>query len=106
MLCYQARSQGGGGGVGGGGACECPRGGCFPIFRRADDGHAEMSKGGGGAPGVPPIQVQTPPTWLAGYGPGYVMAHTLLIWFDPVKLVEIGILISSKVDWLKSESCF
>ena len=27
-----------------------------------------MSKGGG-APGVPPIQVQTPPTWLAGYGP-------------------------------------
>ena len=31
-----------------------------------------MSKGWGGAPGVPPIQVQTPPppTWLAGYGPG------------------------------------
>ena len=73
-----------------GGACECPRGGgCFSIFRRADDVTRTMSKGGcacecprvgafadnvqgGGAPGVPPIQVQTPPpppTWLAGYGP-------------------------------------
>ena len=31
------------------------------------------------------------------------MVHILLIWFDPVKLVEIGILISSKIDWLKSE---
>ena len=32
---------------GGGGACECPRGGCFPIFRRADDVTRTMSKGGG-----------------------------------------------------------
>ena len=31
---------------GGGGACECPRGGCFPIFRRADDVTRTMSKGG------------------------------------------------------------
>ena len=77
----------------GGGACECPRGGCFLIFRRADDVTRTMSKGGcacecprvgaffklmtsrgqcpkgGGAPGVRPIQVQTLPTWLAGYGP-------------------------------------
>ena len=51
---------------------QCPRGGCFPIFRRADDVTRTMSKGGGGhadnAPGVPPIQVQTPPPppgWLA-----------------------------------------
>ena len=29
----------------------------------------QCPRGGGGAPGVPPIQVQTPPTWLAGYGP-------------------------------------
>ena len=29
-----------------GGACECPRGGCFPIFRRADDVTRTMSKGG------------------------------------------------------------
>ena len=42
-------------------------GGVFQI----DDVTRTMSKGGGGAPGVPPIQVQTPPppTWLAGYGP-------------------------------------
>ena len=31
---------------GGGVACECPRGGCFPIFRRADDVMRTMSKGG------------------------------------------------------------
>ena len=41
-------------------------GGVFQI----DDVTRTMSKGGG-APGVPPIQVQTPPTWLAGYGPEY-----------------------------------
>ena len=41
-------------------------GGVFQI----DDVTRTMSKGGGCAPGVPPIQVQTPPTWLAGYGPG------------------------------------
>ena len=43
-------------------------GGVFQI----DDVTRTMSKGGGGAPGVPPIQVQTPPppTWLVGYGPG------------------------------------
>ena len=42
-------------------------GGVFQI----DDVTRTMSKGGGGAPGVPPIEVQTPPphTWLAGYGP-------------------------------------
>ena len=33
----------------GGCACECPRGGCFSIFRRADDVMRTMSKGGGGA---------------------------------------------------------
>ena len=42
-------------------------GGVFQI----DDVTRTMSKGGGGAPGVPPIQVQTPPTWLAGYGPAF-----------------------------------
>ena len=31
----------------GGGACECPRVGCFSIFRRADDVTRTMSKGGG-----------------------------------------------------------
>ena len=39
-------------------------GGVFQI----DDVTRTMSKGGGGAPGVPPIQVQTPPPppgWLA-----------------------------------------
>ena len=45
-------------------------GGVFQI----DDVTRTMSKGGG-APGVPPIQVQTPPTWLAGYGPGIVGFH-------------------------------
>ena len=30
----------------GGGACECPRGGCFSIFRRADDVMRTMPKGG------------------------------------------------------------
>ena len=44
-------------------------GGVFQI----DDVTRTMSKGGGGAPGVPPIQVQTPPTWLAGYGPAPVV---------------------------------
>ena len=40
--------------------------------------HADNVQGGGGAPGVPPIQVQTPPppTWLAGYGPGISMVGT------------------------------
>ena len=43
-------------------------GGVFQI----DDVTRTMSKGGR-APGVPPIQVQTPPpTWLAGYGPDHV----------------------------------
>ena len=54
---------------------QCPRGvlvnvqggGCFSIFQRADDVTRTMSRGGGGgAPGVPPIQVQTPPH-LAGW---------------------------------------
>ena len=39
-------------------------GGVFQI----DDVTRTMSKGGGGAPGVPPIEVQTPPPppgWLA-----------------------------------------
>ena len=53
---------------------QCPRGGVlvnvqewgrFSNWWR----HADNVQGGGGAPGVPPIQVQTPPTWLAGYGP-------------------------------------
>ena len=43
---------------GGGGACEG-----FQI----DDVTRTMSNGGGGAPGVPPIQVQTPPPHLAGW---------------------------------------
>ena len=54
---------------------QCPRGGCLWMSKsggifQIDDVTRAMSKGGGGgAPGVPPIQVQTPPTWLAGYGP-------------------------------------
>ena len=59
----------------GGGACECPRGGVFFNFSEGGWRHADNVQGGGGAPGVPPIQVQTPPpTWLAGYGPGHVWA--------------------------------
>ena len=53
---------------GGGGACECPRVGAFFKLMTS---HGQCPRGGG-APGVPPIQVQTPPTWLAGYGPGSV----------------------------------
>ena len=50
----------------GGGACECPRVGAF-FKLMTSRGQCPR---GGGAPGVPPIQVQTPPpTWLAGYGP-------------------------------------
>ena len=49
----------------GGGACECPRVGAF-FKLMTSRGQCPR----GGAPGVPPIQVQTPPTWLAGYGPG------------------------------------
>ena len=49
-------------------ACECPRVGAF-FKLMTSRGQCPR---GGGAPGVPPIQVQTPPpTWLAGYGPGY-----------------------------------
>ena len=57
-------------------------GGVFQI----DDVTRTMSKGGGGAPGVPPIQVQTPPpTWLAGYGPA---KRTLVtIWYAGPYLV-------------------
>ena len=54
---------------------QCPRGGgCLWMSKsggvfQIDDVTRTMSKVGG-APGVPPIQVQTPPpTWLAGYGP-------------------------------------
>ena len=48
-------------------------GGVFQI----DDVTRTMSKGGC-APGVPPIQVQTPPpTWLAGYGPAALFQHVL-----------------------------
>ena len=50
----------------GGGACECPRVGAF-FKLMTSRGQCPR----GGAPGVPPIQVQTPPTWLAGYGPVY-----------------------------------
>ena len=50
----------------GGGACECPRVGAFFKLMTS----CGQCPRGGGAPGVPPIQVQTPPpTWLAGYGP-------------------------------------
>ena len=52
----------------GGGACECPRVGAFFKLMTSRGGQCP----GGGAPGVPPIQVQTSPTWLAGYGPGLV----------------------------------
>ena len=51
------------------------RGGVFQI----DDVTRTMSKGGGVAPGVPPIQVQTPLTWLAGYGPGRLLHIYLYI---------------------------
>ena len=58
------------GNVQGGGACEYPRGGCFPIFRRADDVTRTMSKGGGCAwCSTHPSSDPPPPTWLAGYGP-------------------------------------
>ena len=54
-----------------GGACECPRVGAFFKLMTS---RGQCPRGGGGwgggcAPGVPPSQVQTPPTWLAGYGP-------------------------------------
>ena len=54
-----------------GGACECPRGGCFPIFRRADDVTRTMSKEGGGGVRLVfhPSKFRPAPTWLAGYGP-------------------------------------
>ena len=46
----------------GGGACECPRVGAF-FKLMTSRGQCPR---GGGAPGVPPIQVQTPPPgWLA-----------------------------------------
>ena len=81
-----------------GGACECPRVGCFSIFRRADDVTRTMSKGGacecprvgaffklmtsrGQCPrggGVRlvfhPSKFRPPPTWLAGYGPASTYA--------------------------------
>ena len=48
---------------GGGGACECPRVGAFFKLMTS---RGQCPRGGGGAPGVPPIQVQTPPPgWLA-----------------------------------------
>ena len=49
---------------GGGGACECPRVGAFFKLMTS---RGQFPRGGGGAPGVPPIQVQTPPPpgWLA-----------------------------------------
>ena len=47
---------------GGGGACECPRVGAFFKLMTS---HGQCPRGGG-APGVPPIQVQTPPH-LAGW---------------------------------------
>ena len=53
----------------GGGACECPRVGAFFKLMTS---RGQCPRGGGGAPRVPPIQVQKfrpPPTWLAGYGP-------------------------------------
>ena len=59
---------------GGGGACECPRVG---VFFKLMTSRGQCPRGGG-APGVPPIQVQTPPTWLAGYGPGLIRVTSLL----------------------------
>ena len=56
----------------GGGACECPRVGAF-FKLMTSRGQCPR---GGGAPGVPPIQVQTPPTWLAGYGPEAASSHS------------------------------
>ena len=56
-------------------------GGVFQI----DDVTRTMSKGGGGAPGVPPIQVQTPPTWLAGYGPGLCLGG-----YNPPTVTPLG----------------
>ena len=53
------------GNVQGGGACECPRVGAFFKLMTS---RGQCPRGGGGAPGVPPIQVQTPPPppgWLA-----------------------------------------
>ena len=69
----------------------CPRGGCFSIFRRADDVTQTMSGGGGGAceclpppssgnpvsaPVFHPSKFRPPPpTWLAGYGPDKVVGQ-------------------------------
>ena len=49
---------------GGGGACECPRVGAFFKLMAS---RGQCPRGGGCAPGVPPIQVQTPPPHLAGW---------------------------------------
>ena len=76
---------------GGGCLCMSKSGGVFQI----DDVTRTMSKGGGAceclhpppsgnpvsAPGVPPIQVQTPPpTWMAGYGPAGLHLPLLAGW--------------------------
>ena len=62
-------------------------GGVFQI----DDVTRTMSKGGGGgAPGVPPIQVQTPPpTWLAGYGPVRPILYSLCLMTYTVLITPI-----------------
>ena len=57
---------------GGGGACECPRVGAF-FKLMTSRGQCPR---GGGAPGVPPIEVQTPPT-LAGWLRAWNVTPTL-----------------------------
>ena len=56
---------------GGGVLVNVQEGGVFQFFGGRMTSRGQCPRGG--APGVPPIQVQTPPpTWLAGYGPGYI----------------------------------
>ena len=84
---------------GGGGACACPRVGAFfklmtsrgqcprgvvlvNVFTPPPSGNPVA------APGVPPIQVQTPPppTWMAGYGPAGLHLPLLAGWGGNDKL--------------------
>ena len=77
----------------------------------------QCPRGGGGAPGVPPIQVQTPPppTWLAGYGPAITfyryscpkwrLLHPVPWWRKQPKFTEVGEDVpneSNSLDWRSS----
>ena len=72
---------------------QCPRGVPVNVQEWAvfqiDDVTRTMSKGGGGAPGVPPIQVQTPPPppgWLAT-GLGTIVGYIYITCTNNTSLV-------------------